>query len=49
MNNADTEMSEIITENDDVDQIPEVAAKVITKWFKEHQGVCISCQILLGV
>ena len=25
--------------NNEADQIPEVAAKVITKWFKDHQGV----------
>ena len=37
MNNSD---SDVNSENDDLDQIPEAAATVITKWFKDHQGVC---------
>ena len=25
--------------NNEADQIPEAAARVITKWFRDHQGV----------
>ena len=46
LNNSD---SDVNSENDDdIDQIPEAAAQVITAWFKEHQGVCRTCTSKVG-